>query len=179
MAADNSNDYSINAFVRSYYNDMDNSTIAKRVYSELNQLYEGMKDSVSKEEAENHLEKMIPFLSPDGLEFLSGLDNEVNKGEEITVDEVLIAIEEFNKLHGRDEQPVDVILTSAVALSSDQKDRIIENFKSKVGDHHLFIHEVVDRNVMGGVRLETENYYYDNTNVNKLREMKDFILNDQ
>ena len=177
--ADNSKNYSITAFVRSYYNEVDNSTIAKRVYSELNQLYEGLKDADNQEQAENHLEKMIPFLSPDALEFLSGLDENVNKGEEITVDEIVAAIEEFNKIHGSDEQPIDVILTSAVALSSDQKDRIIEKFRSKVGGHHLFIHEVVDQNVMGGVRLETENYYYDNTIVNKLREMKEFILNDQ
>ncbi len=177
--ADNSKNYSITAFVRSYYNEVDNSTIAKRVYSELNQLYEGLKDADNQEQAENHLEKMIPFLSPDALEFLSGLDENVNKGEEITVDEIVVAIEEFNKIHGSDEQPIDVILTSAVALSSDQKDRIIEKFRSKVGGHHLFIHEVVDQNVMGGVRLETENYYYDNTIVNKLREMKEFILNDQ
>lgn len=179
MARDNKENYAVTAFVRSHYNTLDNSQIADKVYNELNLLFDGLKDSGDDQEAKQHLEKLVPYLSPDALDFLSGLEELAEKDGAISVEDMIASIEEFNKLHERDQEPVDVILTSAVPLSTEQKERVIAKFKKKVGDHHLFIHEVIDKNVVGGVRLETENYYFDNTIVTKLKEIKEFILNDQ
>lgn len=163
---------STEAYVHSFYNGIESSSTAENIHLELNQLYEVLKDS-DEEAAEEHLKKVLRYLSEATLEFLSGMD------ERATTEDILHAIEEFNELIESEESPINVTLTTAVPLSFDQRERIIRSFRKKTGDHHLFIHEEVDPSILGGVRLESENYYYDNTIAKKLEEMKDYLLKDQ
>lgn len=179
MGKDNKGNYAVTAFVHSYYNTLTNSQIAGKVYNEMNLLLDGLKDTNEDQEAQEHLENLVAYLSTEGLNFLSGLKELGGKDGKISIEDMLLAIEEFKNIHEKDREPIDVTLTSAVPLNTEQKERVIASFRKKVGGHHLFIHEVIDEDVVGGVRLETENYYYDNTIVKKLKEIKEFILNDQ
>ncbi|UJF16549.1 F0F1 ATP synthase subunit delta [Jeotgalibaca sp. MA1X17-3] len=179
MVKDNKENYDVTAFVRSHYNTLANSQIADKIYNEMNLLFDGLQEANDDQEAQKHLEKLVPYLSAEGVNFLSGLEENVEKDGKISIEDMVSAIEEFRKLHEKDREPVDVTLTSAVPLNREQKERVIASFRKKVGGHHLFIHEVIDQDVVGGVRLETENYYYDNTIVKKLKEIKEFILNDE
>ena len=54
-------------------------------------------------------------------------------------------------------------LISAVPLTADQKTRIMDKMAKKIGEATFFVTEEVDPTVMGGVRLESENHYFDNT----------------
>lgn len=174
--------FSLKAYVQAYFNGLDHSNIADRVYVELNQLKELLNLSVahigegnqaqSARAAQESLQQAVKYLSKETLEFLSGLD------KKITNEDILASIEEFNAMYENEEKFVNVTLSSAVPLSEDQKERILKKFQEKIGEATVFVKAIVNPDVIGGVRLESENHYFDNTVVTKLKEMKKHILQD-
>lgn len=79
-----------------------------------------------------------------------------------------------------ENRPVTVTLTSAVALSPEQKKRILTAFvkKAKLAKEYEVV-EVVDEALIGGVRLESDNFFFDNTIRNTLTQLKQHILEGQ
>lgn len=74
-------------------------------------------------------------------------------------------------------RPTIITLSSAVALRPEQKERIIAAFvkKTNLVDAYEVV-EVVDAELIGGVRLESDNYFFDNTIRNNLAQLKQHIL---
>lgn len=173
MERENIKNSSLRLFVTTFYNSLESSEIAEKIYYELNQLKDNLLEVMDEEGntavVENKLRIAVQFLSERTLEFLSNIDTA----------SYIDAINQFNELHKEDREPVNVTITSAVALKQKQKDRIIKAFRKKVENHHLYVKEVVDESVLGGVKLESDNYSFDNTLQTKITEMRKYLLEDQ
>lgn len=162
----------VEAYVQAYYNRLPDSKIADRLYLDLSQLKDALNHADAEKGEEPTLDLAVKYLAPETLMFLEGLqDNLDNEG-------ILASIKAFNALYENKKVFVNVKLTSAVPLKADQKTRIMEKMEKRIGDAAFFVTEVVDPAVMGGVRLESENHYFDNTIATKLKEMKRHILKD-
>ncbi len=182
MGKEGNSTSSLKAYVQAYFSNLDHSKKAEKIHVELNQLKELVNISVaqagsgdpsqSDRATQESLQQAVKYLSKDTLEFLAGLD------EKVTTEGILTSIEEFNAIYENKEKFVNVTLTSAVTLSEDQKLRILKKFQTKIGEATIFVKQIVDPDVVGGVRLESENHYFDNTIVTTLKEMKKHILQD-
>lgn len=97
----------------------------------------------------------------------------MDKKEEIVIDNY---IEEY--LEGN--RPTVITLSSAVPLNPNQKERILAAFKKKINStENLEVIEIVDESLIGGVCLESDNFFFDNTIRNKLTQLKNYILEDK
>ena len=162
----------VEAYVQAYYNRLTDSKTADRLYLDLSQLKEAFNHADSDAGEQPNLDLAVKYLAPDTLRFLEGLqDNLDNEG-------ILASIKAFNELYENKKVLVNVKLTSAVPLTAEQKMRIMNKMEKRIGEATFFVKEVVDPNVIGGVRLESENHYIDNTIATKLKEMKRHILTD-
>lgn len=169
---------SVAAYTRSFFQSIRMAEDAKRIYDELRNLRETIEEGEERREqgediAIQRFVDFIPFLSTKTVDFLAGL------GEDIGLPDILSAIEEFSTLYERIRRPVNMILTSAVPLTEEQRDRIIKGARSRMGNPHFFITDVVDESLIGGVKLESENYYYDNTIRKKLQGISEHLLESQ
>lgn len=175
MAEDNKKRVaSVSAYTRSFFNNIHTSEEAGQIYSELRNLKDEITEGGGTEaEAFQKFVENLPFLSENTVALLAGL------GEDTEVSAILAAIEEFVFLYERDNLPVNMVITSAVPLQPEQRDRIIQAVRKRMDHHHLYITEVVDESLLGGVKLESENYYYDNTLRTKLQDMRDHLLEKQ
>lgn len=162
----------VEAYVQAYYNRLTDSKIADRLHLDLSQLKDAVNHADAGEGEKANLGLAVKYLAPETLLFLEGLqDNLDSEG-------ILAAIKAFNALYEDKKEFVNMKLTSAVPLTEEQKARIMDKLKKRVGEATFFVTEVVDPSVMGGVRLESENHYFDNTIATKLKEMKRHILKD-
>ena len=162
----------VEAYVQAYYNRLTDSKTADRLYLDLSQLKEAFNHADSDAGEQPNLDLAVKYLAPDTLRFLEGLqDNLDNEG-------IWASIKAFNELYENKKVLVNVKLTSAVPLTAEQKMRIMNKMEKRIGEATFFVKEVVDPTVIGGVRLESENHYFDNTIATKLKEMKRHILTD-
>ena len=158
----------VEAYVQAYYNRLTDSKTADRLYLDLSQLKEAFNHADSDAGEQPNLDLAVKYLA----RFLEGLqDNLDNEG-------ILASIKAFNELYENKKVLVNVKLTSAVPLTAEQKMRIMNKMEKRIGEATFFVKEVVDPTVIGGVRLESENHYFDNTIATKLKEMKRHILTD-
>lgn len=165
---------SVSAYTRSYFNAIPTAEVAGQIYSELRNLRDVITEEGGTEaEAFQKFVENLPYLSENTVALLAGL------GEKTEIPAILAVVEEFIYLYERDNRPINMILTSAVPLTEQQRDRIIQAVRKRMDHHHLYITEVVDETLIGGVKLESENYYYDNTLRTKLQEMRDHLLEKQ
>lgn len=169
---------SLSAYTRAFFNRLQTSKEAGRIYDELRSLKEQLVETEHEQgqtaaDAFQKLVESIPTLSPNTVSFLAGL------GEDTDVPTVLTAIEEYNSRYENDNKPINMVLTSALPLTEGDRDRIIKAVRQKMGQHHFYITEVIDETLLGGVKLESENFYYDNTIKTKLQEMNDYLLKNQ
>ncbi|MDB6353824.1 F0F1 ATP synthase subunit delta [Trichococcus sp. K1Tr] len=162
----------VEAYVQAYYNRLADSKIADRIHLDLSQLKDALNHADAAVGEKPNLNLAVKYLAPETLHFLEGLqDNLDNEG-------ILAAIKAFNGLYENKKEFVNMKLISAVPLTADQKTRIMDKMAKKIGEATFFVTEEVDPTVMGGVRLESENHYFDNTVAKKLKEMKRHILKD-
>ncbi|SFE48173.1 atpase oscp/delta subunit [Trichococcus pasteurii] len=162
----------VEAYVQAYYNRLTDSKTADRLYLDLSQLKDAFNHADAAEGEKPNLDLAVKYLAPETLLFLEGLqDNLDNEG-------ILASVKAFNELYENKKVFVNVKLTSAVPLTAEQKTRIMDKMEKRIGEATFFVKEVVDPSVMGGVRLESENHYFDNTIATKLKEMKRHILKD-
>lgn len=97
----------------------------------------------------------------------------MDKKEEINIDQY---IDEYLE----EKQPTTITLTSAVALRPEQKNRIIAAFVKKTNYVKDFeVVEIVDETLLGGVRLESDNHFFDNTIRHDLTQLQQHILEGQ
>lgn len=162
----------VEAYVQAYYNRLADSKIADRIHLDLSQLKDALNHADAAVGEKPNLNLAVKYLAPETLHFLEGLqDNLDNEG-------ILASIKAFNGLYENKKEFVNMKLISAVPLTADQKTRIMDKMAKKIGEATFFVTEEVDPTVMGGVRLESENHYFDNTVAKKLKEMKRHILKD-
>lgn len=162
----------VEAYVQAYYNRLADSKIADRIHLDLSQLKDAFTHADAAKGEKPNLDLAVKYLAPETLLFLEGLqDNLDNEG-------ILASVNTFNSLYENKKEFVNMKLISAVPLTADQKTRIMDKMAKKIGEATFFVTEKVDPTVMGGVRLESENHYFDNTIATKLKEMKRHILKD-
>ncbi|WP_373804777.1 F0F1 ATP synthase subunit delta [Jeotgalibaca porci] len=77
-------------------------------------------------------------------------------------------------------RPALVTLSSAVPLTPEQKERILTAFIKKTNVTKSYeVVEIVDETLIGGVCLESDNFFFDNTIRNNLTHLKQYILEGQ
>ncbi len=77
---------------------------------------------------------------------------------------IMREVARLRKLQGATEATI----TTAVPATSAVKAEV----KRLIGDENAVINEIVDKNVIGGVRIETNDYYLDLTVRNRLNKLK-------
>lgn len=94
----------------------------------------------------------------------------MDKKEEIIIDNYIDEYLEGNR-------PAPVTLSSAVPLTPEQKERILTAFMKKANLTKSYeVVEIVDETLIGGVCLESDNFFFDNTIRNNLTQLKQHIL---
>lgn len=97
----------------------------------------------------------------------------MDKKEEIIIDNYIDEYLEGNR-------PTIITLSSAVPLQPEQKERILTAFKKKTNFTHRYeVVEIVDEALIGGVCLESDNFFFDNTIRNNLTQLEQYILEGQ
>ena len=79
-----------------------------------------------------------------------------------SVSELLNCEEEFKSRYNQEKGIVEVLVTSAVALSEQQRKKLIAAVEKKIGKTAL-LKEKVDPSVIGGLKLQVAGKEYDNT----------------
>lgn len=62
----------------------------------------------------------------------------------------------------------EATVTTAIPLT----DKIRTNIRHQIGNQNIIINEVIDKKVIGGVRIESNEYYLDLTVRNRLNRLK-------
>lgn len=81
-------------------------------------------------------------------------------------------IKEFRVLHDEFNRISFVKVTSAMELSQDEKDRLIEKLK-RTSDKSINAQFVVDESILGGIIIETEGKILDGSLKYKLKDVKE------
>ncbi|MCW6676785.1 F0F1 ATP synthase subunit delta [Aerococcaceae bacterium NML180378] len=68
-----------------------------------------------------------------------------------------------------------LMITSAVPLTEDEKERLVRKFVEKTNRPLRRITSVVDPSLITGLRLQSETFYYEVSGQKKLREIRTFL----
>lgn len=77
--------------------------------------------------------------------------------------------------HLKQPKSETLMITSAVPLTDDEKERLVRKFIEKTNRPLRKITSVVDPNLITGLRLQSETFYYEVSGQKKLREMRAFL----
>ena len=83
-----------------------------------------------------------------------------------------VFVEDILKDNGTAES---LMITSAVPLTDDEKEKIVRKFIEKTDKTLKRITTVVDANLITGIRLQSESFYYENSAQKTLRELQSYI----
>lgn len=75
----------------------------------------------------------------------------------------------FNR---QDTQTEMLMITSAVALTDEEKEKIVRKFMAKTNKKLRRVTTVVDPSLITGVRLQSESFYYEVSGQKTLRDLK-------
>jgi len=100
----------------------------------------------------------------------------VNKGRESLLPEILQAVEEE---YYRIKQIFKIKLTTAVPVSEEVKNEIIEKIKSKTRLVNIMIDHVIDESIIGGFKLELRDLLVDGSVRKDLKDIKKQFLNNE
>lgn len=88
------------------------------------------------------------------------------------ISDIMECIKEFRALYDEFNKITFVKVTSAVELSQDEKDRLVEKLKS-TSDKSINAQFVVDESILGGIIIETEGKILDGSLKHKLKDVKE------
>lgn len=86
-------------------------------------------------------------------------------------------VQVFTEHYNQDNNITVATVTTSVALSDDQRRRLVDKLKAMTG-RGISLVEKVDAGVMGGVLLEMDGKRYDNTVRNRLDSIRQMLVND-
>jgi F-type H+-transporting ATPase subunit delta len=81
-------------------------------------------------------------------------------------------IDEFIVLANEKRGTAEAIVTSVRALSDDEKKSLSEVFAKKVGSHTLRITNVIDKDIIGGIKIQIGNRIFDGSVSGKLNRIQ-------
>src|SRR5260370_5911180 len=87
------------------------------------------------------------------------------------VDEIAGIVEEYENLADEAEGRVRATVTTAVELSSDDRDRIREQLSARLGKEERLT-TAVDRHVVGGLKLQYGDHLIDASLANRLQQLR-------
>lgn len=93
-----------------------------------------------------------------------------------SISELLNCEEEFRNRYNKDKGIVEVFVTSAVALSDEQRTRLKAAIEKKINKTAI-IKEKVDPSVIGGIRLQAQGVQYDDTVAYHLDSLSKLLSN--
>lgn len=72
----------------------------------------------------------------------------------------------------KQENILEVNLSSVVALDNGQKEKLILELKRRYGANEIILNEIIDKNLLGGFKVETHNEMLDLTIRNKILKLQ-------
>jgi F-type H+-transporting ATPase subunit delta len=89
---------------------------------------------------------------------------------------ILDVVDFFTEVANNERGIADAKVYSAIELSEDEKNALSEAFAKKVGKATLRIQNIVDKNILGGVKLRIGNRIYDGSISGKLARVERELL---
>ena len=93
-----------------------------------------------------------------------------------SVSELLNCEEEFKNRYNQAKGIVEVLVTGAVPLTEDQRNKLKKAVEKKIGKTAV-LKEKVDPSVIGGLRLQAQGVEYDNTVASHLENLSQLLSN--
>mgnify|MGYP002511516197 CR=1 FL=1 len=88
------------------------------------------------------------------------------------MDEVLNFVDEFTAIANDKAGVADAIVYSTHALTEEQTNSISASFAAKIGKRSLRIENIIDSNLIGGIRVQIGNRIFDSSLSGKLDRLK-------
>lgn len=85
-----------------------------------------------------------------------------------------LCIDDFEKLYNQVNKVIVASVTSAVPLTEEEKDKLIKNLEKKTG-HRVELLCHVDKEIIGGIIIKTEDSVLDGSLKQKIRKVKEVI----
>lgn len=151
----------------SYYEDM---TLVKRVFDE-NPDYVSVLSSpaLTKEEKSAILDEAFsPFICENALSFIKLL---CERGH---IEELPLCYEDYEKLYNHSKKLIVAEVTTAVPMSDAEKKSLISALKKRYGVN-VELSCQVDKSILGGMIIKTEDSVTDGSLKTKIRDIKDVI----
>lgn len=100
--------------------------------------------------------------------------------EQVLLERVMRTIQQSQHRDERDTyhkqaKAETLMITSAVPLTDDEKERLVRKFVEKTNRPLRRITSVVDPSLITGLRLQSETFYYEVSGQKKLREIRAFL----
>ena len=77
------------------------------------------------------------------------------------ISDIRDVVNEFEKIYDYKNRTVVAKVFTAVELTDEQKERLIDVMKQKLDAKKVLLHTIVDKHVLGGVVIEAESQVYD------------------
>lgn len=88
----------------------------------------------------------------------------------------LSVVKDFNNLSNEDQGIAEAIVYSAKPLTDDEKEAIAQVFSIKAGKQKLLIENVVDKEIIGGLKVRIGDRVYDGSVANKLERLQQSMM---
>jgi F-type H+-transporting ATPase subunit delta len=90
--------------------------------------------------------------------------------------EFTFIVKEFKQLYDEKNKIVYADVLSVVPLSDDQKARLSDTFKQRIGANQVILDNKVDQSLIGGVILKSSNVIFDGSVKTKINRVKKLLL---
>ncbi|CAI2583470.1 ATP synthase subunit delta [Apilactobacillus kunkeei] len=92
------------------------------------------------------------------------------------MDEFTLIVEEFEHSYNEKHKIVHADALSVVPLSDEQKQKLTDVFKARVGANEVILNNKVDQSLIGGVILKSSNVIFDGSVKTKINNIKKLLL---
>lgn len=86
-------------------------------------------------------------------------------------------IENYRNYFNRQENQLDVKITSRYPLNDSQQETLLKKLKQRFPDNELNFEASIDKKMLGGVRLQIEDLIIDYSLDGKLKQLQTYLIN--
>lgn len=124
---------------------------------------------------ENEKEALIkPLIDHSEVEYISNLLRILLGSNKIN--EFALIVKEFKQIYDDKNKIVYADVISVVPLSDNQKVRLSDTFKQRIGANKVILNNKVDQSLIGGIILKSSNVIFDGSVKTKINRVKKLIL---
>lgn len=144
----------------------------KQVFDDNSSLSRVLTDVSFPEDKKESLIK--PLIDNSDVEFVKNLLKVLLGANKM--DEFTLIVEEFERSYNEKNKIVHADALSVVPLSDEQKQKLADVFKTRVGANEVILDNKVDQSLIGGVILKSSNVIFDGSVKTKINNIKKLLL---